>query len=154
MRKADAHGTAGHADDRRKSAQGAAVGRRLADHIQADAAEEVQGRRRPRRRRRRLHQRRLQRQRRPGGLVVGQGRPERAPARVRRTGGRRVRHEHRRHGAVAAADVPVVRAAHARLSRGRLGPRRRRSAVIARLHGASRASSPADGFRPCTSVTG
>lgn len=41
VRETDADGPAGHADDRRQGAQGAAAGRRVADHIQADAAEEI-----------------------------------------------------------------------------------------------------------------
>lgn len=120
VRQTDADGTAGHGHDRREGAQSAPAGRRLADHIQADAAKKVQRRRRRRRRRR------LGRRLGPGGrVVVGQGRPERAPARVRRPvgrgqrGGCGVRHAIVVVVATAAtAHVPVVRAA--RLSRSRL----------------------------------
>lgn len=115
MRQALADGTAGHGDDRRQGAQGTAAGRRLAHHIQAHVAQEVQRWRfRRRRRPRRL--------RGAGRLVVGQGRPERAPARVRRPVGRGGRcGRGLRHVAVlatAAADVSFVRTT--RLPRGRL----------------------------------
>lgn len=120
VRQTDADGTAGHGHDRRKGAQSAAAGRRLADHIQTDVAEKVQRRRRRGRGRRRRLGRRLGA---GGRVVVGQGRPERAPARLRRTvgGGHRVRHAIVFVVATAAtAHVPVVRAA--RLSRSRLDP--------------------------------
>lgn len=105
-------GTTGHGDGRRQGAQGPHAGRRLAHHIQIDVAEEVQGWRRRWRRQRRLHKRFD----RPGRLVVGQGRSERAPARVRRTVGSRGCGRHV--VATTATVVPVVRTT--RLPRGRL----------------------------------